>query len=86
MVTFVKVYLDANDTGTGTHGVGSHRNLEPNKKELSSTWRELTTISSGLQSVEGFLSGKSIIGSQIIMELPLFYPKVVVKTLTGPCS
>ena len=38
----------------------SHRNLEPNEKELSSTWRELTTISSGLQSVEGFLSGKSI--------------------------
>ena len=86
MVTYVKVYLDTNDTGTGTHGVGSHRNLEPNEKELSSTWRELTTISSGLQLVEGFLSGKSIIGSQIIMELPLLYPKVVVKTLTGPCS
>ena len=59
-MTYVNVYLNANDTGTGTDGVRSHRNLEPNEKELSSTWRKLTTISSGLQSVEGFLSGKSI--------------------------
>ena len=58
--TYVNVYSDASDTRIGTRDVRSHRNLEPNEKELSSTWRELTAISSGHQSVEGFLSGKSI--------------------------
>ena len=88
---YVSVYSDASDTGIGTHipalGVRSHRNLEPEEEELSSTWRELTAICYGLQSFEGLLSGKSINWFTDNYAASLIVPKGSrKKTLTGPCS